>query len=210
MGYKYLQSYIKLDRTQGYRFCGEEEADFIVLPITEYHGLRKAVRIVSDRAFQQIEKSKADPYGFRVLRAGKAYYREGRGMVYLVTKETPFSIRMRLDEAWALIEARLREIYYWTDELDLEAFAPPEEAESRYDTLASSSLHASDYPKIVEAWDDRKKKAREWLVENSKRGRAIKAAVERYEGMLIIGIAKVSACQAQGVYEVSYWCTQPL
>lgn len=205
MGYQYLRR--KNDGTNTVRFCSKDEAEYIMLPINEYNGLKKAVRIVNDRALQQIDKSKADKYGFRVLRAGKSFYKPGNGMVYLVTKETPYSIKIRLDEAWALIENKLREIHYWVDEFDLKDFIP-EDYDSDYMDV-TCALYDSDYPKIIKNWENREYRAREYLLDNSKKGRAVKNLMVKHSGM-IISIAKVSANQAQGVYEVSYWCTQPI
>lgn len=211
MGYRYLKNYRRDDGSNGITFCDREEAEFIMLPINEYNGLKKAVRIVNDRALQQIDKSKADENGFRILRAGKSFYREGKGMVYMVTKETPYSIKMRLDEAWALIENKLREIYYWVDEFDLDDFAPEGYKSSGYmDNQPIGRLYDSDYPKIIKEWEDKKHREQyEFLLDNSKRGRAVKNLISAHEAM-IISIAKVSANQAQGVYEVSYWCTKPI
>ena len=203
MGYSYLR---KTDK--GYSFCEYEDAEYVMLPINEYNGLKKAVRIVNDRALQQIDKSKADKYGFRILRAGKSYHREGKGMVYLVTKETPFSIKIGLSEAWSLIENRLREIYYWVDEFDLNDFVPEDyQSHGSYDTCGR--LCDSDYPKLIKAWENKEDRQREFLCSNNRKGRAMKGLMEEHESM-IIDIAKVSANQAQGVYEVSYWCTKPI
>lgn len=196
----------------GLKFCDYEEAEYVLLNINEFNGLKKAVRIVNDRALQQIDKSKADEYGFRLLRAGKSYNREAKGMMYLVTKETPYSIKMRLDEAWALIETTLRELYYWLDEFDLNDFAPsPEEykSSSYIDNQRIGRLYDSDIPKIIKQWENKDDRSREFLLDNSKKGRAIKNLWSKRNDF-IVGIAKVSANQAQGVYEVSYWCTKPI
>ena len=209
MGYRYLKNYRRDDGSNGITFCDREEAEFIMLPINEYNGLKKAVRIVNDRALQQIDKSKADENGFRILRAGKSFYREGKGMVYMVTKETPYSIKMRLDEAWALIENKLREIYYWVDEFNLDDFVPESYQEKDMFDRMVGHLYDSDYPKMIKDWEDKEHRNREFLIDNSKKGRAVKNLMSAHEAM-IISIAKVSANQAQGVYEVSYWCTKPI
>lgn len=203
MGYKYLKK-----SEEGYAFCDEDNAEFVLVAKNEFNGLKKAVRIVNDRALQQIDKSKADENGFRILRAGKSFFREGKGNVYLVTKETPYSIKISLGEAWAIIENTLRENYCWVDEFDLEDFIPEDYEDNEY-RPGSIRFYDTDYPKMIKAWENKESREREFLCENSKKGRAMKNLMKAHRGM-IISIAKVSANQAQGVYEVSYWCTQPI
>lgn len=199
MGYAYYKNVKGKLVRQG----SENEADYIMIPMNEYNGLKKALRIINDRALQQIDKSKADEDGFRILRAGKSFYHEGRGQVYLVTKETPYSIKMELGDAWAIIEHTLRNKYEWLDQFNLEDYAPD------IDDSSSLRISDSDYPALIKAWEDPQKRKLDYLVSNSRKGKALKNLMNEHSAM-IISIAKVAANQAQGVYEVSYWCTQPI
>lgn len=207
MGYRYLQDYKKEDGSNGIRFCDESEAGYIMLPIEQYHGLKKAVRIVNDRALQQIDKSKADKYGFRLLRADRKKFKKHSGSLWLVTKETPYSSRITLSEARALIENRLREIYYWIDEINLEEYIDSDLSPfERYEM----QIYESDLPNIVEQWHDKEHRSRfNFLGDNSMKGEALLKCWQQNDSM-IVEISKISVNYAQGLYEVSYWATEPI
>ena len=81
----------------------------------ELNGYKKAVRIVRDRAKQQIDKAKADKNGYTLLRAEKRKYGRDKGSAWLITKGTPYSIKMDFAEASALIAQDLREFYGFID-----------------------------------------------------------------------------------------------
>lgn len=207
MGYRYLQDYKKEDGSNGIRFCDESEAGYIMLPIEQYHGLKKAVRIVNDRALQQIDKSKTDKYGFRLLRADRKRFKKHDGTLWLVTKETPYSSKIALHEARALIENKLREVYYWVDEMNLEDYVDEEtETLDRY----RHQIYESDLPKICKQWHDKDHRDRfEFLGDNSEKGRATMKCWQAHDSM-IVEISKISVNYAQGLYEVSYWATEPI
>ena len=203
MGYHYLKLTRKENGSIGYSRCSEDEAEYIILPVTEYHGLKKAVRIVNDRALQQIDKSKADENGFRLLRADKKTYKRGDGgKLWLITKETPYSSKISLSEAGALIENRLREIYCWSDEIDLQDYA---------EGILNDNervLRDNDITKACAQWHDKTHTERyEFLGENSNRGHALYRCWQDHSEM-IVDITKVSVNYAQGLYEVSYWATE--
>ena len=64
-----MVEYLKTDNRGKLVYCKtEENADYVVVPKNEYYGLRNALRIVHDRALQQVDKSKVDEHGYRLLR----------------------------------------------------------------------------------------------------------------------------------------------
>lgn len=203
MDYCYIR-----EKDEQFEYCDYKDAEYVLLPIKEFNGLKKAIRVINDRALQQIDKSKADEYGFRLLRCDKKYNRECKGMLYLVTKETPYSCKIRSDVAWTLIENRLHEMYSWINDFDLEDFMPAKRTKSNTYGL-KEEIYLTDIPKIISNWNDRNFKERDFLLENSDKGRAIKNIWIKHHAM-IVDISKVSINYAQGVYEVSYWATGPL
>ena len=88
----------------------EKSATHVLIPIEEYNGYEKALRIVHDRALQQIEKSKADEHGYTPLRAEKRCYKS-LSYAWLITRRTPYSIKIKLEDAMTLIERDLSEHY---------------------------------------------------------------------------------------------------
>jgi len=205
MDYKYLQDYKRDDGSMGQRFCRVEDADYVILPINEFHGLKKAVRIVHDRALQQIDKSKTDEHGFRLLRADLRQYKRNSGKLWLITKETPYSSKIDLSTASTLIEGKLRELFVWTDTQDLDKYSLVEL--TSYKRYLSKSW---DIAKIREQWhDDSHRDKWDFLGENTAEGKALYTLWETHPEM-IVGISKISINYAQGLYEVSYWATEPI
>ena len=203
MGYSYLEKFTKTDGTDGVRYCEKDNADYVLVPINEFNGLKKAVRIVNDRALQQIDKSKTDEHGFRLLRADLKRYQHGSdGRLWLITKETPYSSKMAVDEASALIENKLRELYWWVDEVNLQNFT-----DDRLDVWRTR-LTSEDLGTAREQWHDAERREQyNFLIENSERGRAVYQCFCKHNAM-ILEVSKLSVNYAQGLYEVTYWATE--
>lgn len=202
MEYKFLKSVSKNNKL-AYSFCENDEAEFVLLPINEFNGMKKAVRIVNDRALQQVDKSKTDEFGFRLLRAELRYCKEAKGNLWLVTKETPYSLKMDLAAASIIIENRLRECFYWVDEIDLNKYS--QVALSEWD----SRIKIYDLAKIREDWYSACYADKEFLLNNSDVGRALKKLWTENTSM-IVNICKITGNYAQGLYEVQYWATEPV
>lgn len=102
-------------------FSNEEEATHAVVPIEEYHGLLKAVRIVRERALQQIDKAKADEHGYTLLRASRKPFKVKQGGVekhidsWRVTLSSPYSIKMPLSVASTMLRRDLTDFYGFHD-----------------------------------------------------------------------------------------------
>lgn len=193
--------YIKIEDGH-YMYCEEADAEFAVVPISEYRGFKKAVEIVNNRSLLQIDKSKTDKNGFRFLRADRKYSRELNGFLYLITKETSYSSKIDLATACFLIENRLRELYYWTDMIDLQDYSEKQLKEY------NRKIQASTLPRICEQWEDADhRKKYDFLDNNSDAGRALFNCWQENSAM-IYKISKISVNYAQGLYEVSYWATE--
>lgn len=203
MGYGYLENYIKPDGTDGLRYCEKDNADYVLVPVNEFNGLKKAVRIVNDRALQQIDKSKTDEHGFRLLRADLKRYQYGKdSRLWLVTKETPYSCKMAVDEASALIENKLRELYCWVDEVNLQNYT-----DDRLDVW-ETRLSGEELGTAREQWHDAECREKyNFLIENSEKGRAVYQCFREHNAM-ILEVSKLSVNYAQGLYEVTYWATE--
>lgn len=89
----------------------ELQATHVLITKKEYHGLQKALRIVRDRAMQQVEKSETDGYGYQLLRAEYRPYLGTSYDAWLVTRRTPYSCRMGISEASWMIARDLKDFY---------------------------------------------------------------------------------------------------
>lgn len=191
--------------------CGEEECTHICIPIREYNGYRKAVRIVTDRALQQIDKSKADENGFRFLRAEERYCRECNGMLWYVVKQTPHSIKIPSTDALEISVQTLRERFKFIDDVDLRKFYLDSEREKSDESdgnVMVTSISSQWMPEAVEQWNNEiHRNENDFLIQNNITGRALYRAFAQFDGLFIVGIAGISINYAQGVYEISYWAT---
>ena len=69
------------------------------------------LRIVQDRALQQVEKSRVDEHGYRLIRAQKKKH-AGNREAWLIKKATPYSIKIDLKSAGALISKDIVDYYH--------------------------------------------------------------------------------------------------
>lgn len=191
--------YLKLEGNQ-YSFCDEAEAEYVLIPKTEYNGLQNALRIVRDRAIQQIDKSKADEHGYALLRAEKRKYSNENGKkskAWLVSKSTPYSIKMSLQEASFVIKKDLEDYYgyrtlpivYRGEYGQIERLTEKKLIEyyERFFLNKESSEHIGN-ESILNAIS--------WMEESG--------------GIVAFEIARISKNHGSGCYEVSYWTTEPV
>lgn len=200
--------YLKKDKDHSFSFCDEEECTFVCVPKGEFRGLKKTLSIVNNRARQQIEKSKADKNGFRVMRADERYCSKLNGMLWYVTKQTPYSIKLSLQEVLFMAKQTLKEQYTFISDVDLGKFYLDSEKEKNAGKVMATRISGQWMPKAAEQWSDEVfRSERDFLVQNNDTGRALYRAFAQFEGLFIIGIAGISQNYAQGVYEISYWAT---
>lgn len=89
----------------------ELQATHVLITQKEYHGLQKALRIVRDRAVQQVEKSETDEHGYQLLRAEYRPYQGTSYEAWLVTRRTPYSVHMGVSEVSEVISRDLDDFY---------------------------------------------------------------------------------------------------
>ena len=205
---KYL--YLKKNNW-AYTFCTEEECTLVCVPKGEFRGLKKTLSIVNNRARQQIEKSKADKNGFRVLRAGERYCRKLGGMLWYVTKQTPYSVKLSLQEVLFIAKQTLKEQYTFISDVDLGEFYLDSEKDKNAGNVMVTRISDQWMPEAAEQWSDEVfRNEKDYLVQNNITGRALYRAFAQFDGLFIVGIAGISINYAQGVYEISYWATSAI
>lgn len=180
---------------------GTSVPDTVTIPVDEYNGLQKALKIVRDRAVQQIDKAKADEHGYTLLRADyRAYSYRYASDAWLVTRNSPYSVKMSLSEASAMLKRDLTD-YYGYRELPM--------------------LESIDYPDrtILRRWDIKDFFAtltffHEYMGNRGNIGNAelLKKLdfLEACDCKLAFEVSKIARNYATGCYEVSYWATQPI
>lgn len=180
---------------------GTSAPDTVTIPVDEYNGLQKALKIVRDRAVQQIDRAKADEHGYTLLRADyRAYSYRYEYQAWLVTRSSPYSIRMSLSEASAMLKRDLND-YYGYRELPM--------------------IEHIDYPghTILRQWDikdffDTLTFHQQYMSNRSNIGNTELLAkldfLAACDCKLAFEVSKISKNHATGCYEVSYWATQPL
>lgn len=90
----------------------ESHAEAVLISTQEYHGLQKALRIVRDRAMQQIDKARADEHGYTLLRAERRRYSlSSSDEVWQVTKRTPYSLHIPIESVSELIKRDIEAFY---------------------------------------------------------------------------------------------------
>lgn len=80
------------------------------------------LRIIKDRSLQQIDKSKADEHGYRLLRANKRKREKNWKEAWIIKKETPYSVEMDAEVAYKLIESDLFNFYHYVKKYPMSKF----------------------------------------------------------------------------------------
>lgn len=195
----------KQKESGGLERAESQDAEFVLLPIEEYNGYEKAVRVVRDRALQQIEKGKADKHGYTLLRADKKKHKAYNGEYWLVTKTTPYSINIPVDEVQALIKKDLIDFYgYWTTR----KFEYPykEEMCSRYvsESFLLTTLLQHMQSSLNGSLDELYESRDNWN-ENISLAYHVREYLRDSKFRFSFDMCKLSCNYAQGKYEVSYW-----
>ncbi len=175
--------------------------DTVTILKAEYHGLQKALRIVRDRSLQQIDKEKADSQGYTFKYCDERVYDRAYPdqKAYLITKTTPVSLKMDLETAEYLIKRDLIDFYHF---IDISAIRVPD-----YPDVLKITAHD-----LILACSQRnnEKYSNDFYVDNSDKGRLIKAFLDIAPQALTFDLARIIANLGQGVYDISYWSTGPI
>ncbi len=176
----------------------EDCNNHVFLSQKEYKGYKNALRIIKDRSLQQIDKSQADKHGYRLMRGEKRNYGKKGKQAYLITKSTPYSIKMDPQVVKDEILDDLRQYYSFIDN------------RTYIDTRCNQKrkrITPSKYCDGIEQKDDPQWADRDFYGSNDDEGRAIYQIFQEYNDVFIFEISKLSSNQAQGVYEITYWAT---
>ena len=191
-------SYYKFENGK-YHPCEKAEAEYVLIPINEYNGYQNAIRIVRDRALQQVDKSKADEHGYTFIKAEKRRYNSEKEKVneeaWLITKSTPYALKMGADEAIYMIKKDLREFYNYVDLPEL----PTEFSKVRL-PLSIKDFLCYNRRFILGG------EAREPYRENTVM-MTVLDWMDEYNGKMIFDIIKYGRNLSTGFFEVTYWAT---
>jgi len=175
-------------------YCDEPEAEYALVPMEEYNGYRNAIRIIRDRAKQEINKSKADKNGYTFLRAEhRRYAYESDEKAWLITLSTPHSTKLNYKNASFLIKRDLIDFYDFID-IALDDISN----EKYYEPIDMLKDHRKYF--IENRFDEYQKIQNELIKKRIK-------FLDAHHGNIAFEIQKISANHGQGVYEVSYWST---
>lgn len=176
-----------------------EKGNMVAITKEEYHGLKNILRIVKDRAIQQIDKSKADDNGYTLKAAElKRYDIDRNEEAWYITKSTPYSISIPIEEAGVIIKNNLRDYYGL---IELPQFV--------YNTWGNDAKRKMTEKDIINAYKQRNNDNWEYdfYVDNSGWGREVKCFVDSLGEAVAFKITKITSNYGQGNYEVSYWAT---
>lgn len=188
---------------EGWFRTNQEDADYAVIPVKEYNGLINALRIVRDRALQQVDKAKADEHGYTTLRAEYRKYIPGQEYKgWLITKSTPHSINIPLEAAHELILRDLQDFYSFT--------GIPTLRFCRNGIKEERVLEAGNILKAVSQLTNPSCQDQEYFLEHTEYGHAVYLYLSEYQFSISFELSKIACNYSQGVYEVSYWATTPV
>lgn len=177
-------------------WCDESEAEYSFIDIEKYNGLRKALRIVRDRALQQIDKQIADEHGYRLVRAAIVKYsRNSIYDVWKITKSTPYSIKLGIEEAAYLIKQDMVDYYKLR----------PFPLKKSFDGIKSMTYE--DVAPEIKCYFEREIDDTHWL-RFQERDKRVTDFIEEYDGLVVTEPIEYSTNIGQGVYEVTYYASK--
>lgn len=99
-----------------YKHIIQDNQEYVLVPVKEFNGLQKALRIINDRAVQQIDKSIVDIHGYQFLRANRKEIKENKEKYWYVTWRTPYSLKMNPEEVLVIITHDLKTYYGYIED----------------------------------------------------------------------------------------------
>lgn len=182
-----------------YSVVSREEAEYVIVPISEYNGLQKALRIVRDRAIQQIDKSVTDEHGYKLLRADLRGYERKGDKLWLITKSTPYSSKIKPREVQTIIEQDLRDFYNF---IKLPNALHYENGKSERVSTSNIAHYYKEFFVNKQYVSGRQQYGGQNLPD------LYYEFFQKVGKCITFEINKLSINHAQGVYEVSYWGTE--
>ena len=170
-----------------------EDAEFVCMDKGKYLGYEKALRILNDRALQNIDRNIADEHGYTLLRAEKTVYKKYEG--WRIVKSTPHSLKIDLETAKFLIMQDLRKYYHYIELPELGYNHRIVNGRDCYDWVKINETYLLyEIPRgLNDEYSDRNRKVNEWW-----------ASVP---DNIIFDVYAISSNIGQGNYEVTYWAT---
>lgn len=203
-----------------------ELADHVILPIMDYeellvseemlispelvlinkkelNGLKNSLRIVRNKSLQQVDKAKADSHGYTLKYCEKrkidSDYDE---CSYYITKDTPHSIKIPIEDASELIKRDLIDFYNYIEFPEFVSNSGinyRKRLTNREIILANIQMQSKDYAE------------RDFVLDNSSWGRNVKKFFSNIANKnFIFDITKFTADYGKGTYQVSYLSTGPI
>lgn len=180
----------------------DEKAERVEIDVEEYNGLLVALDMVRRRALQQVDKSKADEHGYLLLRADKKLHKEYKKKCWLVTKTTPYSIKIPPEQAQKLIEKDLRDFYGLVFP---KKFNYPYKGNNHIAKVGENLLFNNLLRTILNSDLDEQYEHRDNWAETISLAYQVREYLRSIDFRFSFDICKLSCNYAQGRYEVSYW-----
>ena len=184
----------------------EWDADMVLISIEDYHGYEKAVRVVHDRAMQQIRPAITDEHGYQLISADKTYIKGHFGglPVWRISKTTPYSIQIPLVDVKELIELDLRRYYHYMEEKDLR-FVDVSSGNPVWKSMTREGF-ATELMKYLRE-PDAVEKFRHLEVPMKYILDFMDGLISMHGESFIISVEKLSANHGKGIYTVAYLAT---
>ncbi len=173
----------------------------VTIPKEEYNGLHNMLRILKDRSLQQIDRAKADRWGYVFKYCDHRVFDRTKSdqKAYLITKTTPVSLKIDFKSAYLMISHDLQKLYHY---INLERVIT-----ASY--IRPSQIKPADFLLAISQRDDPDYNY-DFYCDNSDYGRKIKELLDDSPDEIIFEIIKLGSNIGQGVYELSYWATKPI
>lgn len=168
----------------------EEDADYALINIHEYNGLQKALRLVRERALQEVKKSTVDKHGYKLLNMSRQRYENTRYAHWVVKMASPYSIKIDINGVYEIILMDLKE-HYGYERFPFES--------------GNEIFYELELLERVEAYALRKAAGR--VIEEMD---PLEQLIEKREGRIVFGLKNIKPNYGSGVYEVEFLATEML
>ena len=186
-----------------------DECSYVLISKEQYNGYEKALRIIRDRALQQIDKAVADEIGYVFLSAEAKYMRQEKidNLMY-VRYRTAYSIKIPLANIKGVIIRDLIERHNMMPE-SMKGYSYTNwNGEKVYESISDRNIWNGVRDFITDKYNGNDWKYREYKDNPIDIGyRKVYDYIQSKGGAIAVEIDKIIANVGQGVYEVSFWAT---
>lgn len=198
------------DNKTKFEIADEASADYALIPIKEYHGYENALRILREKSLLNAEKGKADEHGYTLKTAVQIVKKEYDATLWKISVETPYALKIGLENAVFLIEKDLRAFYGMPDPQELPDQALFWKSHARMFTKDRIVSWDKIYAIVKTAEYELENSAAEDPQHAAKRLEEYGALVnlhEKYLDRIILGIDSITANYGSGRFQVTYLAT---